>query len=43
MTTDQILLAVIGLAIPVGLALHARWSRARLERDDPARRGGPAE
>ena len=43
MTTDQIILAAIGLAIPVGLALHARWSRVRLERDDPARRGGPAE
>ena len=43
MTNEQIILAIIGLAIPVGLALHPRWSRIRLERDDPARRGGPAE
>lgn len=42
MDVETIILAVIGLAIPLAGAVWARWSRARLERNDPARRR-PAE
>ena len=42
MTIEGLILAAICLAVPLGGAVWARWSRLRLERDDPARRG-PAE
>ena len=41
--TGQLILVGLALAFSVGGVFWARWSRARLERDDPARRGRPAE
>ena len=42
MIGELILVAVV-LSACVGGVMWARWSRLRLERDDPARRGRPAE
>jgi hypothetical protein len=43
MTTGELILVTLGLVIPIGGVFLARWSGNRLERDDPARRRGPAE
>ena len=39
----QLTLAGLALAFSIGGLVWARWSQKRLERDDPARRGRPAE
>lgn len=43
MTTGELILVSLGLIIPIGGVFLARWSGDRLERNDPARRGRPAE
>ena len=43
MTTEEIILTVLGLGIPLALVIWTRWTSQKLERDDPARQDGPAE
>lgn len=39
----QLTLAALALTFSIGGLVWARWSQKRLERDDPARPGHPAE
>ena len=39
----QLILVALALAFCAGAIVWARWSRRRLERDDPARQGRPTE